>query len=123
MKKQIQRKSTAEQIVEKGKKKQIDVVNSDNKNFIECINVLANTKEGQYVFNRLMEVCGHLKSSVSQGSTGIVDEGTVQYKEGRRSVFLYDIYKYLNVTNLKKVLFFDRRKLCSQKRKLQDKVD
>ena len=120
-KKQIKaRMSTAEKLVEAGNKKAAAAVNQDNKLFSECLNVVANTKEGQYVLNRLLETCGQFRSSVVSNTDGVTDEGSVQYREGRRSVWIYDIYKYVSVANLKKIMFFNRRKLCLQKKKIQD---
>lgn len=117
----IKKKSTTDKIIKKGTDEVKSIVVADNNNFKECLNIVANTKEGKYVLNRLMENCGFLKSSVVQIQDGTVDENTVQYREGRRSIWIYELYRFLNKTNLKEILFFDRRKLCKIKKKIQEK--
>ncbi len=111
------KKSTTKAIIDIGEKKVSKVVNADNEIFKECLNIVAGTKEGQYVLNRLMEKCGHLKSSVIQNPDGSTDEGTIEYREGRRSIWIYDLYKYLNIKSLKTILFLNRRLICTQRTK------
>ena len=110
------RKSTAAKIVDKGKKQIVSMVEIDNDNFKHSLNVVAGTKEGQYVLNRLMDNCGFLRSSVILCQDGTIDEGTVEYREGRRSVWVREICKYLSEVNMKKVLFLKRKKLCQTKK-------
>ena len=110
------RKSTAEKIVEKGKKKVESIVRIDDENFKHSLNIVAGTTEGQYVLNRLMDNCGFLRSSVVLSQDGTIDGGTVEYREGRRSIWVREICKYLSDVNIKKVLFLKRKKLCQQKK-------
>jgi len=110
--------TTAQNIINKGKKqveKQESVVKLDNDTFRESLNVVAGTQEGQYVLNRLMDNCGLLRSSVIPNVEGIKEE-VVHYKEGRRSVWLFELHNYLSVKNLKNILFLDRRKICQNKK-------
>lgn len=116
------RVSTAGKIIGNGKEKIKTLIQEDDENFKRCLNVVAGTKEGQYVLNRLLEKCGQLKSSVIQLQDGSTDEGTIQYREGRRSIWIYDLYRFFSPKNLKLILFFDRRKICSQKQKVQEKA-
>ena len=113
--------STAKSIIDKGKRKiekQESITKLDNEIFNECLNIVAGTQEGQYVLNRLMDNCGMLRSSVVPNADGIKEE-VVHYKEGRRSVWLFELYKYLSVKNLKNILFLDRRKLCQNKKQIK----
>lgn len=116
------RKSTAEKLVKKGEEKVESAVVNDNQNFEECINIIAKTKEGLYVLNRLMERSGFLISSVKGLKDGSTDEGAIQFNEGRRSVYLNEIRRFLSNANLKKIEFFDRSVLCKRKRTIQEKT-
>ncbi len=115
------RTSTTKAIIEKGTEKVKNIVKADEEIFKECLNIIASTKEGHYVFNRLLERCGQLKSSVILLQSG-VDEGTTEYREGRRSIWLHDIFRYLNRKNLTNILFLERKKICASKKKIQEKV-
>ncbi len=107
-----------EKKLQKEAEKKQSVVLLDNAVFEECLNVVANTKEGQYVLNRLMDNCGLLRSSVTPSTDGVKEE-VVNYKEGRRSIWLYELHRYLSVKNLKIILFLDRSKLCSAKKTIK----
>ncbi len=113
--------STTQVIIGRGKKqieKQESIVKLDNDTFRESLNIVAGTQEGQYVLNRLMDNCGLLRSSVIPNVEGIKEE-VVHYKEGRRSVWLFELHNYLSVKNLKNILFLDRRKLCQNKKPIK----
>ena len=113
--------TTTQSIINKGKKqieKQESIVKLDNDTFRESLNVVAGTQEGRYVLNRLMDNCGLLRSSVVPNADGLKEE-VVHYKEGRRSVWLFELHKYLSVKNLKNILFLDRRKLCQSKKPIK----
>ena len=115
--------TTAENIINRGKKqieKQDSIVKLDNDTFRESLNIVAGTQEGQYILNRLMDNCGLLRSSVVPNADGLKEE-VVHYKEGRRSVWLYELHNYLSVKNLKNILFLDRRKLCESKQTVKVK--
>ena len=115
--------TTAQSILDRGKKqieKQESIVKLDNDTFRESLNIVAGTQEGQYVLNRLMDNCGLLRSSVVPNTDGIKEE-IVHYKEGRRSVWLFELHNYLSVKNLKNILFLDRRKICQNKRSVKVK--
>ena len=115
--------TTAQKIINRGKKqveKQESIVKLDNDTFRESLNIVAGTQEGQYVLNRLMDNCGLLRSSVIPNTEGVKEE-VVHYKEGRRSVWLFELHNYLSVKNLKNILFLDRRKLCQSKSKVEVK--
>ena len=117
--------TTAQNILNKGKKqveKQESIVKLDNDTFRESLNIVAGTQEGQYVLNRLMDNCGLLRSSVVPNVDGIKEE-VVHYKEGRRSVWLFELHNYLSVKNLKNILFLDRRKICQSKKPIKVKVE
>ena len=116
--------TTTERIINKGKKqieKQESISQLDNETFKECLNIIAGTEEGRYVLNRLMDNCGMLRSSVIPNVDGIKEE-VVHYKEGRRSIWLFELHKYLSVKNLKIILFLDRRKICQNKKTVQMKI-
>ena len=113
--------STAKSIVKKSKEKVKAMIHVDNENFRECLNEVATTKAGQYVFNRLIENCGQYRSSLVQNQEGITDIGSIEYREGRRSIWIYELRKYLSESNLKKILFLNRRKICQVKKKIQEK--
>ena len=99
------------------KKKEKSVFEIDDDNFKECINVIANTKDGLYVLNRLMESCGFMRSSLHLDQLQKTDlEGTI-YNEGRRSIWVSAIWPALNTTSQIKILKFDRRTLCQQEQK------
>ena len=115
--------TTAQNIINKGKKqveKQESISKLDNDTFRESLNIVAGTQEGQYVLNRLMDNCGLLRSSVIPNVDGVKEE-VVHYKEGRRSVWLFELHKYLSVKNLKNILFLDRRKICQSKKPIKVK--
>ena len=114
--------TTAERIINKGKKqieKQESVAKLDNDTFMESLNIVAGTKEGQYVLNRLMDNCGGLRSPFVQAQDGKLDIGTSEYRGGKQAVWLYELRKYLSVKNLKIILFLDRRKLCQNKKAIK----
>ena len=116
--------STTQRIIGKGKKqieKQESTVKLDNDTFRESLNVVAGTPEGQYVLNRLLDNCGVFRSSVVPNVEGIKEE-VVHYKEGRRSVWLFELHNYLSVKNLKNILFLDRRKICQSKKPIKVNV-
>ena len=115
--------TTAKRIVDRGInkiEKQESIVKLDNDTFRESLNIVAGTQEGQYVLNRLMDNCGLLRSSVIPNTEGIREE-VVHYKEGRRSVWLFELHNYLSVKNLKNILFLDRRKICQSKMEVKVK--
>lgn len=114
--------STTDRIIKRGKEKIENAVFADNKNFEECLNIVASTKEGQYVLSRLMDKCGFLRSAFVQTPDGILDSGTNEYRGGRQSIWIYELYRYLSVSNLKKILFLNRRRICQQERKIQEKA-
>lgn len=113
--------TTAKKIIDRGMKqieKQESIAKLDNEVFKECLNIVAGTQEGQYVLNRLMDNCGMLRSSVVPNADGIKEE-VVHYKEGRRSIWLFELHKYLSVKNLKTILFLNRRKICQNKKPIK----
>ena len=59
-----------------------------------------------------------LRSSVVPNADGIKEE-VVHYKEGRRSIWLFELHKYLSVKNLKTILFLNRRKICQNKKPIK----
>lgn len=112
--------STTKQIEKKGIEKIEAIVHTDNENFKQCLNQIAGTKEGQYVLNRLLTNCGQNRSSVIQNEDGSTDKGSIEYREGRRSIWIYELCKYLSDSNLKKILFINRRRICQAKKKIQE---
>ena len=109
-----EKKSTTKAIIDIGNEEIKNATDADNIIFKECLNIVAGTKEGQFVLNRLMDKCGFLRLSVNPPNKDGADDTVIQYNEGRRSIWLYDLYKYLNVKNLKTILFLNRRLLCSR---------
>ncbi len=106
------------QKIEKQNLKKQQQIALDNATFQECLNIVASTKEGQYVLNRLMDRCGQNRSSFEQLNDGTFDKIITEYNEGRRSVWLF-MHKYLSIKNLKIILFLDRSKLCQQKKTIK----
>lgn len=116
--------TTTQRIIDRGKKqveKQESIIKLDNDTFKESLNIVAGTQEGQYVLNRLMDVCGGIKSPFVQAQDGKLDSGTSEYRGGKQAIWLYELRKYLLVKNLKIILFLDRRKLCQDKKPIKVK--
>ena len=116
--------STTQKIIDRGKKqveKQDSIVKLDNDVFRESLNIVAGTQEGQYVLNRLMDVCGGVRSPFVQTQDGKLDTGTSEYRGGKQAIWLYELRKHLSVKNLKIILFLDRRKLCQSKKEVKVK--
>jgi len=114
--------TTTEKIINKGKKqieKRESIAKLDTDTFIECLNIVAGTQEGQYVLNRLMENCGGLRSPFVQAQDGKLDKGTSEYRGGKQAIWLYELRKHLSVKNLKIILFLDRSKLCQNKKPIK----
>ena len=116
--------TTTQRIIDRGKKqveKQESISKLDNDTFRESLNIVAGTQEGRYVLNRLMDVCGGIRSPFVQTQDGKLDTGTSEYRGGKQAVWLYDLRKYLSVKNLKNILFLDRRKICQSKKPIKVK--
>ncbi len=116
--------TTTQRIIDRGKKqveKQESIVKMDNDTFRESLNIVAGTQEGQYVLNRLMDVCSGIRSPFVQTQDGKLDQGTSEYRGGKQAVWLYELRKHLSVKNLKNILFLDRRKICQAKREVKVK--
>ena len=121
------KKSTSHQIISKGSKKvskevekKLQEVAEDAQNFKECLNIVASTKEGQYVLSRLIDRCGQNKCSLEQLKDGSFDSIVTDFNEGRRSVWLF-INSFLSMKNKINIMKMDRSKICKTKRKIQDK--
>ena len=69
-----------------------------------------------------MANCGFMSTGMSVLPDGSTDPPTNEVLIGRRSVWINEFNKYLNNKNLKAIYFFDRRKICLQKLKVQEKV-
>lgn len=115
-------KSTAEKLIEAGNKKVKNIAGEDVKNFRECLNVIAGSKEGQYVLSRLMDRCSGKKSVLILDANRDIDNNVLMVNLGKQAVWFDEIMQHLSVPNLKKVMFFDRRKLCQSKRLIQNKM-
>lgn len=115
-------KSTAEKLIEAGNKKVKNIAGEDNKNFRECLNIIAGSKEGQYVLSRLMDRCSGKKSVLVLDANRDIDNNVLMVNLGKQAVWFDEIMQHLSVTNLKKIMFFDRRKLCLNKRPIQNKM-
>ena len=63
-----------------------------------------------------------MKSLIILDANRDIDDNVLQVNVGKQSVWFDEIHKYMNVKNLKRILFFDRSRICSQKRKIQDGV-
>ena len=114
--------TTTQRIIDRGKKqveKQESIVKLDNDIFRESLNIVAGTQEGQYVLNKLMDVCGGVRSPFVQTQDGKLDTGTSEYRGGKQAVWLYELRKHLSVKNLKNILFLDRRKICQNKKPIK----
>lgn len=118
--------STTDQIISsKAKKAQVaqekavEEITQDAQNFKECLNVVAATKEGQYILSRLKDRCGQDRSSIEQLSDGTFVTTVTDYNEGRRSIWLF-VNNFLNMKNKINVMKLDRSKICKSKKKIQD---
>jgi hypothetical protein len=115
-------KNTAEKLVETGNKKVIQVISEDNKNFRECLNIVAGTKEGRYILSRLMERCSGNRSVLVLDANRDIDDNVLMVNLGKQAVWFDEIMKFISVVNLKKIMFFDRRKLCQTQKTIQNKM-
>ena len=72
----MEKKATAKVIIENGNRKiehSKHVAIQDDLNFRESINIIAGTKEGQYILNRIMDKRGKLRTTVLQNAKGKPD--------------------------------------------------